>query len=105
MHFSGSHTFTFIIDMLPKFNSSCQDCWNLDPPPDMILTIPPPPMPTFFAGSFITANNRSNVPCSLLCDWTTGQGMEMTEELSHTGKLVFIKNVKEIGNYKPKEHL
>lgn len=74
-----------MIEILP-FNETCKDCWDLDPPPDMILTIPPPPMPTFFASSFITVGNRSNVPCPLLCDWTTGQGMEMKEESPRIGK-------------------
>lgn len=74
-----------MVDFMYYSNGTCQDCWDLGPPPDTILTIPPPPMPTFFASSFITVGNRSNAPCPLLCDWTTGQGLEMNEEFLYKG--------------------
>ncbi|XP_065224704.1 uncharacterized protein LOC135848672 [Planococcus citri] len=76
-----------MVDFSYQSNGTCQDCWDLGPPPDTILTIPPPPMPTFFASSFINVGNRSNAPCPLLCDWTTGQGLEINEEFPFKGNL------------------
>lgn len=58
------------------FNTSCVECLDMGPPPDTILGIPPPPLPTFLqrAPAF-----NDTATCSVLCDWTAGPGVEYVE--------------------------
>lgn len=44
------------------------DCWDLGPPPDQILFLPPPPAPSFFQLRNILDNVTA--PCAAqLCEW------------------------------------
>ncbi|CAH0388489.1 unnamed protein product [Bemisia tabaci] len=62
------------VDMLAcVLDSGCSDSW--DPPPDSILEIPPPPMPSFFQSNFTLSPGCS--PFS--CDWSTGHSVEYVE--------------------------
>lgn len=55
----------------------CSECnWELGPPPDSIMAIPPPPMPAFL---HLAPTNVTTPPCNIFCDWNTGQGVEFIE--------------------------
>ncbi|KAI5699935.1 uncharacterized protein LOC103508762 [Diaphorina citri] len=63
---------------------SCKDLWELGPPPDFILSIPPPPLPENVQ---LSAANLSSTPCGLMCDVTMAQGAELIDLARH-GRVV-----------------
>ncbi|XP_069702623.1 uncharacterized protein [Periplaneta americana] len=63
------------VDLLMYLNTSCVECSDMGPPPDTILSIPPPPLPAFLQ----RAPNMNTSTCSVLCDWTAGPGVEYVE--------------------------
>jgi hypothetical protein len=64
---------------------SCKDLWELGPPPDFILSIPPPPLPENVQ---LSAANLSSTPCGLMCDVTMAQGAELIDLARHGKKLL-----------------
>ncbi|XP_014282012.1 uncharacterized protein [Halyomorpha halys] len=57
---------------------NCTACLELGPPPDRILTLPPPPLPAFLQ----LAGPNSSAPCNALCD-SHLHGVHFVELPSH----------------------
>lgn len=79
----------------------CETLYELGPPPDMILNIPPPPIPPFMeefvarlAAEGINIHEDDNgfpeeeKSCNL-CQWANGNGVGFVE-LAQKGELIFF---------------
>ena len=44
------------------------ECWEIDPPPDSILWLPPPPIPQIYGKDIVEVGDDSNVISKLPCE-------------------------------------
>lgn len=59
------------------FSMSCnKECEDLDPPPDMIMSMPPPPLPTFLLprSAIVAISGNETQPCfaPFMCEPSLG---------------------------------
>lgn len=77
-------------------NSNCALC-TLGPPPDMILRLPPPPIPSFLqqGSEFLTDSeaiifrpHHNDSPCKHFCNWRS-EGVQYVE-MPQQGNIIFV---------------
>lgn len=68
---------------------SCIDCIEMEPPPDMIMSMPPPPLPSFLLPKAVH-NETKHQPCfaTFMCEPAAQRDQSGIEyiELSHKGE-------------------
>lgn len=75
----------------------CVQCYEIGPPPDTILQLPPPPLPAFLSpkSSFAALVQNESVPCytQYMCESRLGHresGIEFIELPGQTDAWIFI---------------